>query len=748
MTSLADGEIALTNEWLYRAGDALSAFFKDDAGCFLRSTGAQLRGKQRESPFGEGTGATSSNRAFLASTELLFALCEEQLYEPPGSGWHVRSHDARWLDLGERLRTICSTMATGYYQRPLDEVREQHSENGKNDFTDAHLLVALSTIRGRFFGRYVGIDSDRFDSSHALLRDSVVDRLDESGGARISPSGPNHPFITLHAVRSAEVAFHTSAEAERSRVEQSLEARLRESARDEVLRQIGLHACEDAEFDPGALVGGIALLHRFAGMSGHKLVERGVELLATTQGFDGSWKSRVLTGDARLVYIPSLEIGCVLANIALADLAAGSRRVVDHVQPIIDRCLGFLEAGYVERAYIPGEPTAGWANDQVRQPDAVESWSTALAAQLLVRARRIWRRSEQLTTLRKYRVHPWHRPRAEWLRWADLAGPIALVRSQQAEADRADSALRRVSDPTPGGSVLRAIREDVVLPTLDDAFDRPPRTSAFLLYGPPGTRKSSLVGAVAEALDWPLVTLSPPDFLQNGIVGLEAKAAEIFRDLQKLRRVVVFFDECEELFRRRTVVNAPEHRTQSDFITSGMLPRLQELKDERWVVFAIATNTELDEIDPAVARLGRMDGQERIGHPTIEAQVRYLTEKGVDDAVLRVLATALGTYDRWLEHEYEPTCRRQLHQERRDAWNEFLKDGDLKGYFAKAERVRAREAEMPQVTFAILDLLARDFADASPPPAEDSVAEALRAFCNTKGRPLPWSELYPYIAET
>lgn len=80
-------------------------------------------------------------------------------------------------------------------------------------------------------------------------------------------------------------------------------------------------------------------------------------------------------------------------------------------------------------------------------------------------------------------------------------------------------------------------------------------------------------------------------------------------------------DECEELLRRRSAIGTPESRTQGAFITSGMLPRLQELRRGNWSVFAIATNSDLDELDPAVVRRGRLDRKFAVEHPDINVQI-------------------------------------------------------------------------------------------------------------------------------
>jgi transitional endoplasmic reticulum ATPase len=163
------------------------------------------------------------------------------------------------------------------------------------------------------------------------------------------------------------------------------------------------------------------------------------------------------------------------------------------------------------------------------------------------------------------------------------------------------------------------------------------RMSSNPPLGASSTGKTTFVENVAEALGWPLVTLSPPNFLsRGGLDGFEAAADEIFRDLTRLRRAVVFFDECEDFFKRRRpkakpragrngdLEERPESRTIGAFITAGMLPRLQQLHRRKWVLFFVATNSTIDALDAAVVRPGRFDFQQDVRHPELGAQLAYV----------------------------------------------------------------------------------------------------------------------------
>jgi len=143
----------------------------------------------------------------------------------------------------------------------------------------------------------------------------------------------------------------------------------------------------------------------------------------------------------------------------------------------------------------------------------------------------------------------------------------------------------------------------------------------MILWGDPGTGKTNLAERIAESLNWPFITVSPPDFLrQGGLEGIESAANDVFHDLAQLRRTVILFDECEDFFKKRGRKQKFESRTIGAFITSGMLPRIQNLKKKRWSFLFLATNSQLEEIDEAVRRPGRFSASLKIGHPDVAAQ--------------------------------------------------------------------------------------------------------------------------------
>lgn len=151
----------------------------------------------------------------------------------------------------------------------------------------------------------------------------------------------------------------------------------------------------------------------------------------------------------------------------------------------------------------------------------------------------------------------------------------------------------------------------------------PSRAKSALIFGPPGTSKTSLVKAVAQRLGWKYVELTPNEFLRNGLANIYITANEIFDDLKDLTRVVILFDEMDALTRTREQGKEQPLDVTQQFLTTSMLPKLAQLHDQRDIVFFMATNYQ-ENFDPAIKRPGRFDLLLLLGPPAWKRKVDAL----------------------------------------------------------------------------------------------------------------------------
>jgi len=139
-----------------------------------------------------------------------------------------------------------------------------------------------------------------------------------------------------------------------------------------------------------------------------------------------------------------------------------------------------------------------------------------------------------------------------------------------------------------------------------------------LLFGPPGTSKTSLANAVAEYLGWPIVTITPSNFLSSGLEHVHAEVDKVFTDLMDLSKTVVFFDEMDALARTREKSPKDESKNPLDMtsllLTTSMLPKLADLWKKAGVIFLMATNHR-QHLDPAITRANRFDLLLCVGPP-------------------------------------------------------------------------------------------------------------------------------------
>ncbi len=143
-------------------------------------------------------------------------------------------------------------------------------------------------------------------------------------------------------------------------------------------------------------------------------------------------------------------------------------------------------------------------------------------------------------------------------------------------------------------------------PELAKEYDIQP--SHFVLHGPPGTGKTSLITAFAEEFDAELVA-KPSTTIVNAYLGKSAtNLADAFKeatDKAEKQRVLLFFDEIDSLIGN----NSKQHREYGQVVNTFKqeLDNLAKSPHCRNVIVAAATNADIQDLEPAIVRSGRIE---------------------------------------------------------------------------------------------------------------------------------------------
>jgi len=173
--------------------------------------------------------------------------------------------------------------------------------------------------------------------------------------------------------------------------------------------------------------------------------------------------------------------------------------------------------------------------------------------------------------------------------WDDLAG----MESTKALLER------RIVLPLSEPDLAR--RHGVVAPT------------AVVLFGPPGTGKTTFAKAVAGRLGWPFVELFPSRLAAEGPHGRAGALREYFDLVFDVEHLVLFIDEVDEIAGRRAA------RPDTEGVTNELLKAIPPFRARGQRLLVCATNSVRD-LDPALLRPGRFDYVLPVGPPDAEAR--------------------------------------------------------------------------------------------------------------------------------
>jgi hypothetical protein len=376
------------------------------------------------------------------------------------------------------------------------------------------------------------------------------------------------------------------------------------------------------EFDVAELVHAARVVTRSGRVKDASVILEAISVACSVQYPDGKWPCTqpFFWRSTGLAAFPqSAEVGWALVSIMETLTATPERYGLSQIQVLkametaeksLESFLGWLIAN-VQSYRVPdllkSEPfdwVIGWSSDRTPEQGLVHTWATANVIEFLVQFRHYLQ--EQINTILRVQFTSYH---PSDLGSMDKFDPPNLLEDNYdlriGTAIWRDLQLHRTRAMAKNHRLLYANMEM-------------PRMWSAILAGPPGSAKTYLAKCIAGELKWPLIALSPSDFLSAGEAGLESRAREIFDSLRSGSQIVIFFDEIDELILDRAEQQRGSGgRSVFSFLTPSFLTKLQDLRDaapRKSLIFLIGTNYS-DRIDPAAKRSGRIDKEIVVVYP-------------------------------------------------------------------------------------------------------------------------------------
>ncbi|EME32062.1 ATPase [Galdieria sulphuraria] len=145
-----------------------------------------------------------------------------------------------------------------------------------------------------------------------------------------------------------------------------------------------------------------------------------------------------------------------------------------------------------------------------------------------------------------------------------------------------------------------------------------------LIYGPCGVGKTSLCHRLVQKLHLPVFVLDGASLLASAIGQSEKTLKQCFLAARRFSPCVIFVDQIDMVFQKRDFADGTSAESLSR-LTCLFLSEMDGFSTSRQPeFFVLATAQDLDKIDPALLRPGRLEYKKKLDLPTNYQRYRYL----------------------------------------------------------------------------------------------------------------------------